>query len=184
MAYTKTIWTEITAITTTVLNKIEDGIEAAHNAIASISLDWSSITGKPSTFTPSTHSHAIADVTSLQTSLDGKASTSHNHDTVYLGITSKASDSDKLNGQLASYYATASHNHDTAYLGKTAQAADSLKLNGQLASYYALASHNHDTAYLGKTAQAADSNKISGKKVFVQTTQPTATATGDVWISY
>lgn len=120
MAYTKTIWTEITAITTTLLNKIEDGVEAAHNAIASISLDWSSITGKPSTFTPSTHSHLINDVTSLQTTLDGKASTSH----------------------------------------------------------------NHDTAYLGKTAQAADSNKISGKKVFIQTTQPTATAAGDVWISY
>jgi hypothetical protein len=152
MAYTKTIWTEITAITTTLLNKMEGGIETAHNLIASISLDWASITGKPATFPPSTHSHGIPDVTGLQTALDGKSSTSHHH--------------------------------DAAYLGKTAKAADSDKLNGQTAAYYAMATHNHNTAYLGITAQAADSAKISGKRIFVQTTQPTATGTGDVWISY
>lgn len=42
-------------------------------------LDWDSVTGKPSTFAPSSHTHAIADVTNLQTTLDGKASTSHSH---------------------------------------------------------------------------------------------------------
>ena len=40
---------------------------------------WSGITGKPSTFTPSYHTHIIADVTGLQTALDGKADTSHAH---------------------------------------------------------------------------------------------------------
>lgn len=34
---------------------------------------WADITDKPSTFTPSTHSHSISDVTSLQSSLDAKA---------------------------------------------------------------------------------------------------------------
>lgn len=33
---------------------------------------WTDITGKPSTFTPSTHSHPISDVTSLQGALDAK----------------------------------------------------------------------------------------------------------------
>lgn len=33
---------------------------------------WSEVTGKPSTFTPSAHTHAIADVTGLQGALDGK----------------------------------------------------------------------------------------------------------------
>jgi hypothetical protein len=33
---------------------------------------WSEVTGKPSTFTPSAHSHAIAEVTGLQSALDGK----------------------------------------------------------------------------------------------------------------
>jgi hypothetical protein len=37
-------------------------------------ITWADITGKPSTFTPATHSHAIADVTSLQATLDDKAS--------------------------------------------------------------------------------------------------------------
>ena len=33
---------------------------------------WSGITDKPSTFTPSAHTHVISDVTGLQTALDGK----------------------------------------------------------------------------------------------------------------
>jgi hypothetical protein len=36
------------------------------------SFPFSSLTGVPATFTPSAHSHAIADVTGLQTALDGK----------------------------------------------------------------------------------------------------------------
>lgn len=36
-------------------------------------VEWSAIAGKPSTFTPATHTHAIADVTGLQTALDAKA---------------------------------------------------------------------------------------------------------------
>lgn len=41
-----------------------------------LDVQWSLITGKPSTFAPSAHVHAIADVTSLQTALDAKVSTS------------------------------------------------------------------------------------------------------------
>jgi formylglycine-generating enzyme required for sulfatase activity len=40
---------------------------------------WEGLTGKPSTFPPSAHSHAIGDVTGLQTALDGKAASSHTH---------------------------------------------------------------------------------------------------------
>lgn len=36
---------------------------------------WSGITGKPATFTPTSHSHAISDTTGLQTALDGKQGT-------------------------------------------------------------------------------------------------------------
>lgn len=35
---------------------------------------WADVTGKPSTFTPSAHTHAIADVTGLQDELDSKSS--------------------------------------------------------------------------------------------------------------
>ncbi len=34
---------------------------------------WTGVTGKPTTFTPSAHNHAISEVTGLQTALDGKA---------------------------------------------------------------------------------------------------------------
>lgn len=40
---------------------------------------WADITGKPSTFPPSTHNHAQSEVTGLTTALSGKASTSHTH---------------------------------------------------------------------------------------------------------
>ncbi len=46
---------------------------------------YAALTGKPSTFTPSAHSHAISDTTGLQTALDGKqaagscAAASHTH---------------------------------------------------------------------------------------------------------
>ena len=39
------------------------------------SVEWDAIEDKPSTFTPSSHTHAIADVTGLQSALNGKAGT-------------------------------------------------------------------------------------------------------------
>lgn len=36
---------------------------------------WANVTGKPTSFTPSTHTHSIAQVTGLQTALDGKQPT-------------------------------------------------------------------------------------------------------------
>ena len=70
--------------------------------------DWADITGKPSSFPPSTHTHAIADTTGLQSVLDakaddsdlaGKANTTHTHiisDTTGLqtALDGKADDSD------------------------------------------------------------------------------------------
>lgn len=46
---------------------------------AAESVPWTGVTGKPSTFTPSTHTHIIGDVTGLQTALDDKAASSHTH---------------------------------------------------------------------------------------------------------
>ena len=40
---------------------------------------WNELTDKPPTFPPSTHSHSVAQVTGLQTALDGKAPVSHTH---------------------------------------------------------------------------------------------------------
>lgn len=40
---------------------------------------WDDLTAKPATFPPATHTHAVADVTNLQTALDGKAASTHTH---------------------------------------------------------------------------------------------------------
>lgn len=50
-------------------------------------ITWTTLIGKPTTFTPSTHNHVIADTTGLQAALDGKAATSHTH--TYDSITGK-----------------------------------------------------------------------------------------------
>ncbi|QYG88344.1 head fiber protein [Bacillus atrophaeus] len=43
---------------------------------ATVEVKWSDITGKPSTFAPASHTHTIANVTNLQTTLDGKLTAS------------------------------------------------------------------------------------------------------------
>ena len=43
-------------------------------------IDWGSITGKPSTFPPSAHTHPISDVTGLQTALDSETTARTNAD--------------------------------------------------------------------------------------------------------
>jgi hypothetical protein len=40
---------------------------------------YNDLTDVPSTFPPATHTHAISEVTNLQTTLDGKAATTHTH---------------------------------------------------------------------------------------------------------
>lgn len=40
---------------------------------------WIEITGKPTTFAPNTHNHVINDISSLQSTLDSKASITHTH---------------------------------------------------------------------------------------------------------
>lgn len=61
-------------ITKVALDEIHTDIAAA-----ALTAAWANVSGKPSTFTPSAHTHAIADVTGLQAALDGKAATSHTH---------------------------------------------------------------------------------------------------------
>lgn len=49
------------------------------SAVNADAVPWTGITGKPSTFAPSAHTHVIADVTGLQAALDGKAALVHVH---------------------------------------------------------------------------------------------------------
>lgn len=63
----------------------------------------------------------------------------------------KVANSNKLNGQLASYYALANHTH-TGYAA-----------TNHTHSEYAATGHNHNSAYLGISAKAADSSFLNGK---------------------
>lgn len=63
---------------------VADAVLAAHTSApdphpqyrdAADNVPWTEISGAPATFPPSAHTHAIADVTGLQTALDGKLAT-------------------------------------------------------------------------------------------------------------
>lgn len=51
----------------------QDGDGKVNAADAADEVPWAGITGKPAEFPPSTHSHAVDDVTGLQSALDSKA---------------------------------------------------------------------------------------------------------------
>lgn len=75
------------------------GSAASANAVA-----WDKVTGKPSTFAPSSHTHTIANVTGLQAALDGKSNNGHTHDDRYYTES-------EMNAKLADK-ANASHGHN------------------------------------------------------------------------
>lgn len=47
----------------------------SNGSLSWATVDWTHIGNKPATFTPATHSHGIADITNLQTTLNGKEPT-------------------------------------------------------------------------------------------------------------
>ncbi|HPM21595.1 MAG TPA: hypothetical protein PLY35_10170, partial [Thermotogota bacterium] len=79
------------------------------------------------------------------------STTGHNHNSLYLGISAKAADSDKLDGHDSTYFAVASHNHSGVYEPAITKSLGLLYWNGTAWAFdtnsYALASHNHDSLY-------------------------------------
>ncbi len=70
-------WADITGKPTTFAPTI--GTTATTAKAGDYAPTWAEVTGKPTTFTPAAHTHTIANVTSLQSTLDAKAATSHTH---------------------------------------------------------------------------------------------------------
>lgn len=56
---------------------VDDGL--AGKANTTHTHPWAEVTGKPTTFAPSKHTHTTADVTGLDTALAGKAASTHRH---------------------------------------------------------------------------------------------------------
>jgi hypothetical protein len=96
----------------------------ADTATSANSVAWDNVSGKPSSFTPSSHTHDDRYYTEseIDTKLSGKSDTTHNHNSTYLGITAKA-ESAKSADSVAwsnvsgkpSTYTPSSHTHDDRY---------------------------------------------------------------------
>jgi hypothetical protein len=84
------------------------------------------------------HTHAIADTTGLQTALDGKAAINHNHDAAYAAINHTHTIANVTGLQTAlDGKAALDHNHD----------ADYAAINHNHNAAYAAINHNHDADY-------------------------------------
>lgn len=57
----------------------DPSLDANWLQVSDVTPDWSIIANKPATFTPSAHTHVIADTTGLQAALDGKSNVGHTH---------------------------------------------------------------------------------------------------------
>lgn len=108
--------------------------------IADKTVTWDTLQNKPSSFTPSAHSHTIANVTGLQTQLDSKASSSHTH-----SIANISNLQTELNGK-----ASASHTH--AISGVTSLQAELNKKSNT--------GHTHDDRYY---TESEVNSLLSGK---------------------
>ena len=91
---------------------------------------WDDVTGKPTTFTPSTHEHSIAEVSGLSTALDGKAAASHTH--AWADVTGKPTtfapsahthDWDEVTGKPTTF-APSAHGHSIAEVSGLQTALD------------------------------------------------------------
>lgn len=108
--------------------------------IADKAVTWDTLQNKPSTFTPSAHSHAISGVTGLQGQLDSKASSAHTH-----SIANISNLQTELNGK-------ASANHTHAISGVTGLQAELNKKSNT--------GHTHDDRYY---TESEVNSLLSGK---------------------
>lgn len=61
-----------------VLKGLIDNIQTGGGGGVPSTISWANVTDKPSTFTPSSHTHSISDVTNLQNTLDTVSATASN----------------------------------------------------------------------------------------------------------
>lgn len=129
-------------------------------------VDWGSLDGKPTTFTPSTHTHddryfTEAEVTNL---LGGKAASSHSHDDRYYTES-------EMNTKLGAK-ADNGHTHDDRYFTEA-----------EANSRFAYASHSHDQSQIGnqQNMTVGNSSKVNGIKVTSGGGAPGSPATNDLW---
>lgn len=122
------------------------------------SYTWTEISGKPSTFTPSSHVHAISEVTNLQTTLNAKVSSVE-----VTGTGNAITAASIASGKLTLTKGATFNN----YTHPTATATTITTANGKVLSAITVNNQGHVTSVSGKTLAAADIptleiSKISG----------------------
>ena len=119
---------------------------------------WGNVAGKPSTFTPSAHTHTIANVTGLQSALDGKASSGHTHSSFSGEIHfSVGGYKDPANGISTAIKASGGIAADVFYEGTT-KLSDKYQPKGS----YAAASHTHTIAQITNLQSTLDGKSNNG----------------------
>lgn len=133
-------------------------VHISGNAATASSVDWSGVQHKPSTFTPSAHTHTIANITGLQSALDGKASSGHTHSSFSGEIHfSTGTYTDPANGISTAIKASGGIAADAFYEGTT-KLSDKYQPKGS----YAAASHTHTIAQITNLQSTLDGKSNNG----------------------
>lgn len=143
---------------------------------------YSDLSGKPTSMTPTAHTHEQADITGLETALAGKAASNHTHSAVTTSANGMmtAADKTKLNGVATGANktvvdSTLSSTSTNPVQNKVINSALSGKANSShthaqsaitgltdALAGKAAANHNHDTKYISKSLQlTADDGDVS-----------------------
>ena len=121
---------------------------------------YNDLSDKPTSMTPTAHTHAQSDVTGLATALSGKADTGHTHSaasTTANGFMSKE-DKTKLNGIATGANKTTV---DTALSASSTNPVQNKVINTALAGK-SNTNHNHNSAYIAKSLQmTADDGDVA-----------------------
>lgn len=167
------------------------------DAVTAAGFTWAALSGKPTTFAPSAHTHSGSDITSgtvpmaaigtgtkdTTTWLRGDgifATLPVGAGTSWGGISGTLANQTDLQAalnakQAAGSYAAASHTHTTAEV----TGLDAALASKQPAGSYAAASHTHTMS------QITDAGTWATKNQTVSTSAPSGTpAAGDVWLQY
>ena len=155
--------TDTEAAATKANEAAESANDAAAKANAAVDgFNWENLKDKPTSFTPSAHTHAIADVTNLQTTLDGKAAASHNH-----AISDVTNLQTTLNGKAA-----ASHTHTITDITNISSASVSSASSAGYADSSGKASFatksEHSRSLLGRYSSGSDCGESDGNLVFAE----------------
>lgn len=154
--------------------------DSAGNAATASSVDWSGVQNKPSTFTPSAHTHTIANVTGLQNALNGKAASSHTHAIANVTGLQSALDGKASSGHTHGAFSGEIHFSIGTYADPADGISTAIKASGGIASdvfyegttklsdkyqpkgSYAAASHTHTIAQITNLQSTLDGKSNNG----------------------